>query len=358
MPAYKDDERGTYYCKFYYTDWQGNKKQKKKRGFKRKKDAEAFERQFLEKMAGTPDMTFKSLADLYMEDRKARIKASTYYNKECILNNHIMPYFGEISINKITPAVVRNWQNDMISKNYQLSYLKAINNLLGFILNYGCKYYGLLNNSASIAGNLGASKSREMNFWTVEQFNSFIENVKHPTAKMAYELLFWSGMRVGELLALQISDFNYNEKTISITKTFNVLKGEHMITSPKTKKSNRVISIPQKVCDDLLSYINSQYDIEDTRRLFLCSKTVLDYHIKKTCKNIGLKKIRIHDLRHSHASMLINLDTPILLVSERLGHEDINTTLRIYSHLYPQKRDEVQEKMNNLINQYQTSTTD
>ena len=138
MPAYKDEKTGKWFAKFYYTNWQGIKKQKWKRGFATKKEALGFERDFLEKQSANPDMTFQNLYEIYMEDMAARLKQSTLLTKKTVLQTHILPFFGNKPINEIKASDVRRWQAKLMSSpnNYSQTYLKKINTELNSIINY------------------------------------------------------------------------------------------------------------------------------------------------------------------------------------------------------------------------------
>ena len=126
MPAFKDEKRKTWFCSFYYTDFQGNKKTKKKRGFRLKKEAEEWERKFLETYTQSVDITFETLCYHYMEDRKVNLKPTSYNNKNNIVNKHYLPYFKDLRLNEITPLVIRKWQNDLISAAYKPTYLRVL----------------------------------------------------------------------------------------------------------------------------------------------------------------------------------------------------------------------------------------
>ena len=139
MPVYKDDERGTWYASFYYTDWQGRRKLKKKRGFERKKDAQEFEREFLAKQERSCDMTFASLWSLYCEDMASRLRENTLQSKKYLVERHILPFYEALKVNEITPAHVRKWQSELLSKGYAQTYVKTINNQLVAVLNYAVR---------------------------------------------------------------------------------------------------------------------------------------------------------------------------------------------------------------------------
>lgn len=361
MPVYKDEDRGTWYAKFNYTDWNGKVKQKLKRGFKKQKEAKDFERDFLSKSNAGPDMAFGQLVEIYMEDCKTRLKPTTYSNKEYVINLKILPHFEDIPLNKIEPATVRKWQNELLNheNNYSQTYLKTVNNQLSAIFNFAMKYYKLPSNPARIAGSMGKKNAESMEFWTVEEFNKFIEIVSSkPTSKAIFETLFWTGIRSGELLALTHNDFDFEEKTVYINKSYSRHEKEDLILEPKTPKSKRIITIPEHLCEIIKEYSSKLYDYEPDERLFPVTKNYLHHEMDRGAKKSGVKRIRIHDLRHSHASLLIEMGFSPLLISERLGHENIETTLQTYSHLYPNKHGEVADKLQDLIQKANSETTE
>lgn len=339
MPVYKDKDRGTWYCCFYYTDWQGSKKRKIKRGFTKQKEAKEYERNFLDKVQSNSQMTMASLTSLYIEDMQNRLRQSTMSNKKYLIDTKILPYFIKTKISDIKPTTIRHWQNELISQGYSETYLKTINNQLCAILNYAVKYYGLKENPCHKAGSMGRKNAKEMQFWTRDDFNTFINNVDDIQAYNAFLILYWCGLRVGELLALTKNDIDFENKTLSVNKSYQRLKGQDIITEPKTPKSNRLIALPDFLCKELKNYIDQLYD--DNARLFQMSKHSLYKELRQGCQQSGVKRIRIHDLRHSHASLLIELGFSPLLIAERLGHENIETTLNTYSHLYPHKQTEL-----------------
>ena len=187
------------------------------------------------------------------------------------------------------------------------------------------------------SGSMGSKHADTMKFWTAEEFDRVDKAVSDkPLSHALLNLLFWSGMREGEALALTLNDIDFENNKISITKTFTVLKGGvEAITPPKTKKSKREIDMPVFCMDIIKEYSKLIYGLKKKDRLFPVTKSYLYHELERGSALAGLQKIRVHDLRHSHASVLINMGVSILLISERLGHENIETTLRTYSHLYP-----------------------
>ena len=351
MPAYKDEKTGKWFAKFYYTNWQGIKKQKWKRGFATKKEALGFERDFLEKQSANPDMTFQNLYEIYMEDMAARLKQSTLLTKKTVLQTHILPFFGNKPINEIKASDVRRWQAKLMSSpnNYSQTYLKKINTKLNSIINYAKRFYDLNTNPCGKAGTIGKAKAEEMDYWTYDEYIAFREGVKDkPLSYICFEVLYWTGMREGELLALSPADIDLDNKIISINRTYQRIGGKDVFTSPKTRKSKRKIPIPDFLCQELLDYIQSRYMLDADERLFPVTKSYLSHEMIRGCKNTGVKKIRIHDIRHSHASLLINQGCDALMLADRLGHEKVSTTLNTYSHLFPHKQQELVHSLESL----------
>ena len=351
MPAYKDEKTGKWFAKFYYTNWQGIKKQKWKRGFATKKEALGFERDFLEKQSANPDMTFQNLYEIYMEDMAARLKQSTLLTKKTVLQTHILPFFGSKPINEIKASDVRRWQAKLMSSpnNYSQTYLKKINTELNSIINYAKRFYDLNTNPCGKAGTIGKAKAEEMDYWTYDEYIAFREGVKDkPLSYICFEVLYWTGMREGELLALSPTDIDLDNKLISINRTYQRIGGKDVFTSPKTRKSKRKIPIPDFLCQELSDYIQSRYMLDADERLFPVTKSYLSHEMIRGCKNTGVKKIRIHDVRHSHASLLINQGCDALMLADRLGHEKVSTTLNTYSHLFPHKQQELVHSLESL----------
>ena len=351
MPAYKDEKTGKWFAKFYYTNWQGIKKQKWKRGFATKKEALGFERNFLEKQSANPDMTFQNLYEIYMEDMAARLKQSTLLTKKAVLQTHILPFFGSKPINEIKASDVRRWQAKLMSSpnNYSQTYLKKINTELNSIINYAKRFYDLNTNPCGKAGTIGKAKAEEMDYWTYDEYIAFREGVKDKSLSyICFEVLYWTGMREGELLALSPADIDLDNKTISINRTYQRIEGKDVFTSPKTRKSKRKIPIPDFLCQELSDYIQSRYMLDADERLFPVTKSYLSHEMIRGCKNTGVKKIRIHDIRHSHASLLINQGCDALMLADRLGHEKVSTTLNTYSHLFPHKQQELVHSLESL----------
>ena len=330
MPVYKDEKRKSWYCSFYYTDFHGNQKRKVKRGFAKKKDAEEWERNFLVQQQQTSDISFATLCEHYLKDCKVRLKPTSYHTKANIIDKHFLPFFGSFAVADITPLVVRNWQNDIISKGYKPSFQHSLHQNLSAIFNYATKFFGLKENPCKKTGAIGKRKAESVDFWTLEEFNTFISHLDKKKKCHVYTMvtaLFWTGMRVGELLALTINDIDTINNTITISKTYRMLEGKDIVQSPKTENSSRVIDIPAELADIIISYAE-KCGVSADQRIFEFHNATLGREIDKVCEKYNLKRIRVHDLRHSHASFLINNGFSPVVIKERLGHDNIETTLQ------------------------------
>lgn len=291
-------------------------------------------------------MKFADFWKMYCADMETRLREHTMRTKKYIVELKILPYFGNKRVNDITAADIRQWQNELIKMGYSPTYLKTINNQLSAIFNYAVRYYDLKSNPCAKAGSMGKSKAEEMDFWTGEEFRRFIDSVMNKRLSyMAFMTLYWTGIRLGELLALNPKDVDLEKRTISITKSYQRLGKKDVITPPKTPKSKRVITIPEFLAADIKDYMDSLYDLQENDRLFPITKYYLEHEMQRGIKESGVKRIRVHDLRHSHASMLIELGFSLLEIANRLGHEKVETTLNTYAHLYPNKQTKLADRL-------------
>lgn len=349
VPAYRDDKTGKWYVSCRYTDWCGAKKKKVKRGFETKRDALEWERGFLLQGSANPEMTVNSFVELYKKDVSPKLKENTWITKENIITKHILPTLGEMRLCDITAKNVIDWQNQIRKEGYSDTYLRTIHNQLSTLFNHAVRFYGLKQNPAFVAGSMGAKRHAEMKFWTKSEYLKFAEvMMDRPIYYYAFEILYWCEIRVGELLALTPSDFDYRKKTLRIDESYQRLKGRDVITSPKTEKSKRVINVPDFLCEEIKEYIDSLYKPDDNDRIFSAiSKSSLNKVIKIGAEKAGVRKIRVHDLRHSAISLLIDMGFTPLAIGERVGHETQEITLN-YAHLFPNRQVEMADKLNEI----------
>lgn len=205
MAVYKEEKTNTWRAVYRYTDWNGERKQTQKRGFKTKREAQAWEREQLNKTSADLDMTFRSFVDLYTADMKTRLKENTWATKDHIIRTKLLPYFGRLKMCNITAQQIITWQNEMLNrkdengKPYSPVYLKTVHNQLSAIFNHAVRYYNLRENPCKKAGSMGKKKNREMMFWTKEQYLKFADvMMDKPLSFYAFEMLYWCGIREGD----------------------------------------------------------------------------------------------------------------------------------------------------------------
>ena len=299
MPATRDGKM--WRSQFYYKDWQGVSHKKNKRGFRTKAEAEQWERDFLQQQQRNLDINFENFVQIYYEDMEHRLRENTMRTKKFIIDLKIIPYFKNKKMNEIKASDVRAWQNALMKKGYSQTYLKTLHNQLSAIFNHAVRYYELRSNPAAKVGNMGSEEHKEMLFWTKEEYKLFAEEMMDkPLSYYAFQLLYWCGIRSGELLALTPADFNFKKKTLRINKSYQRLQGKDVITTPKTKNSIRTVVMPQFLCDEMQDCLKLYYSLKPDDRIFPVTKYYLNHEMERGCKACGVKKIRVHDLRHPY----------------------------------------------------------
>lgn len=192
----------------------------------------------------------------------------------------------------------------LVGKGYSESYHKTMHSQLSCIFNHACRFYGLKMNPARKAGVMGKEEIKEMLFWTKEEYVKFAEAIMDkPQSYYAFEILYWCGIRCGQCLALTMEDFDFERGLLRINKSYQRLEKKDIITTPKTQKSNRFVQIPGFLMDEMKEYFKMLYGYKPTDRIFQITKSFLHHEMDRGSKAAGVKRIRVHDLRHSHVSL-------------------------------------------------------
>lgn len=345
VKSYKTaDGKTKWRATFRYIDWTGKRVLKKKEGFALKREAQDYEREFLRKNVHSCDMSFASLVALYQEDADHRVRETTRGTQDSIIITWLLPFFGQLQVDKIDAVSIRKWQNELLGKTnphtggpYTPTYLRTINSRLSAILNYAVMYYGLPQNPCRPAGFMGKKKAGKMKFWTLAEFEAALAQVSNRSFRLAFLLMYWLGLRVGECLALTPADI-LPSKVARIEKTHHRKNGEDASGPPKTDNSVRNIPMPGFLYDEALRYIGALYEIDRDERIFYFNHGTLNRELDRAAAAAGVQRIRIHDIRHSHAALLVELGYSIVAVAERLG-DTVEVAMSTYSHLYPEKAD-------------------
>ena len=348
MPVYKDENRNTWYCKCNYRDWLGESKSKMKRGFATKKEALEWEREFLQRQSASMDMKLSSFVDVYFEDKAPRLKERSIMTKRTLIETKILPYFGDKQMNEITAVDIIKWQNALLNQEYKPTYLRMIQNQLTALFNHAERFYDLKDNPCKKVDKMGRANAKELNFWTKDEFEVFIQcfTEEEELYRIIFLMLFWLGCRVGELLALTSEDIDFENGTVSISKTYFRRNKTDYITAPKTESSNRKITIPQFLQKEIKQFLDRQYELMPEERIFPITDRAIQKKMKQKTEQARLKPIRVHDLRHSHIALLIEKGMQPLVIAQRVGHDSVNTTMNIYGHLYPNKQKQVADLLN------------
>ena len=348
MPVYKDEQRGTWYFKCNYRDWQGETRTKLKRGFATKREAQQGEREFLDMQSGNMNMKLAAFVEVYFNDKGTRLKERSIMTKRTLIETKIIPYFGDKSMNEITSVDIIKWQNLLMKQEYSPTYLRMIQNQLTALFNHAERFYDLRDNPCKKEDKMGRSNARELNFWTKDEYEVFIKGfgAEDEMYRIIFQMLFWLGCRIGEVLALTASDIDLENGTISVSKTFFRRNKTDYITSPKTESSNRKITIPKFLKREIKEYLDRQYELAPEDRIFPITDRAVQKKMKQKTEEAKLKPIRVHDLRHSHIALLIEKGLQPLVIAQRVGHDSVNTTMNIYGHLYPNKQKEVADLLN------------
>ncbi len=306
------------------------------------------------------NITFERAFDEYSDFLYARLKPQAWRTSISKFRLYVLPYFKKYNIFKLNTKDIIKYQTYLMNLNYSYKYEKGIFYTLVSFLNFCRIYYDLESNVASKVG-MWKNKyelEKELNIWNYTEFKQFISCVDDLIYQSLFEFLFYTGCRLGESLALSFNDISDNVLTINKTITKEFVNGKRIITPPKTKKSNRKILLdPHLIAkiNDLYYYYKKKY--KDCSKEFYIfggpnpmSPTTIERRKNNYCKIAGVKQIRIHDFRHSHATLLVNNNIPINIVADRLGHSDINLTYNIYVHRNLENEKRVIETLNSLQN--------
>ncbi len=357
MSVLKDQKRGTWLFRTYVEDKYGNLKQKSRSGFKTKGEAKLVEQQFIKD--SKKDYTLLSFHDLYKEfvkHKSQNLKPQSIRSIKSRFENHILPFFKDYKIHKIDQKVYLDWKDHIINKHFGYKYNSSLHGAVVSILNYAMDFYNLEKNIASKVGNFSKQEYiKKVDFWTYAEFNVFINNVDDDLYKTLYITLYNTGLRLGECLALNWLDLENGYLKVNKTLAKEKRNNDYIFTTPKTKQSNRQIKLDNttlKLLDDLKKHYQNYIGFEEKWFIFgglvPLSQSTVGRRKKGYCVKANVKEIKIHDLRHSHATLLLSKGIPVTVISKRLGHSDMTMTLNTYSHLIPEDENKAVDLLNNL----------
>lgn len=362
--VYKVSENNYRVIFSYISPDTNERKRTSKRGFGKKKEAEAwikdelpaFIKQLEHKETLDENLTMAELIEHYMEDARIRREETTCLTKTNIVETKILPFFKDIKVYDVSTNHIRKWQNQMmtaVKKNgepYSDTYLRSMNNQLSAIMNFAIAYHNLPSNPVLKVERMGAKNPEDDPvIWTLEEYERFSEELQDkPMFYYIFEVFFWSGIRLGELLGLKKEDVSLEEGTLRVKESYKTQTRK--MGKTKTKSSKRTVYIPQFLVEELAEYMETLYGLSEKDRIFPTSKTTLHKKLKEAAEKAGLEKITIHGFRHSHISMLMDgvSCASVVDISKRAGHKKPSTTM-IYSHRYKNKDQMIADELNRML---------
>lgn len=361
----KDTKGNSWYYRCYFTDRYGNRKQTKSRLYPTKGIASDEEHEFLRSIKTTDtidlNINFKYVCDEWLNFKRNKIKITTYYGVEKTTKKYIYKYFYNFKLHDIKIHNLQEWKNTLIKSNLSISRTNLIISYLKEILTYSNVYYDFDTKIANYLVKIRddspiKNDSLKDNYWTYEEYNRFITNVDDNYYSLIFKFLYYTGVRLGELRALNWNDIDFIKKTLSITKSMSkdsFQKGS-IIVSPKTKNSIRTLDLSNNLINELLAYKEEQkkiYGFNNNWYVFggfqYLGITTLRNKLNQYIKIANVKKITIHGFRHSHVSLLIDIGCDFKDVAERIG-DTIKMVQETYYHMFPQRKKIIIERLNNL----------
>ena len=272
------------------------------------------------------DMNFEVFVEIYLEEVRTKIKLKSFVNKKSIMEKHILPYFEGKNMREITPEEIEKWQNKMAEtidpktgRAYTKSYIKTMHGHMRAIMNY-YKFSESPSEPEATGEKWIMAWDDELEIWKPDRYMRFAEAMmEKPLFFYVFEILYWCGLRDGEILALAPDDIDFEKKEISISKTFQSLNEKEYIMSCKSMGNKRTVSMPDFVCNEMKDYMDYIYKTEVNGRLFPISKNELIYALKKGSAKAGLPEIETDGLRNSHISLLLVQGFSPDAVAERTG---------------------------------------
>ena len=306
------------------------------------------------------EMTYDAfIHDVYYPGVTPSVRPNTLSHKKQRLKDHVIPAFGKMLMKDITPQHILCWQemeredyDKRTGKPYSETYLWSNWKELKASLNYAVRYCNLPDNPCNHVPALGSQYSNKTPvIWTIEQYKQFRAAIDNRIYYLPFDILFWGGLRLGEMLALYKSDVDLSHGTLSVTKSYTLVDGEGIISLPKTEAGIRKVRIPDFVCDEFKEYFIANNDLAWDERLFSamsCERMGRALH--RYADVAEIPDTKIHNLRHSHISMLVSFGYSLLEVGKRVGHNSIQITNH-YTHAYESTQEEMVQKLNEAYNE-------
>ena len=358
----KDGRKWIFYT--WINTLSGKRKKYFSKAYHTKKEALIAEREFIASIGNyTEDinMTFKELYTAYYSYQEDKVKATTLKTYRDRIK--YMQMLDNIKLKDLSVNHYELWRKEINKIDISTAYKNDIQKFIKIVLNWGSKIYGYdfrqFYNKITKFNNPNEIK-KEMDFYTIDEFQKFISYEDDIKYKCLFETLYYCGLRKGEARALTWEDINFEDSMLRINKNATSANGNENskkfeITTPKTKSSIRTIPIPEVLLNDLKTLLESEKKVYGYNKkwfVFGSDIPITNWSVRtrknEICKKAELRQIRIHDFRHSCASLLINNGANITIVAKYLGHTKIDETLNTYSHMYKNKLNDIVKTINKL----------
>lgn len=346
----------------------GKRKQKTRSGFKTKKEAQAALAELVNKVEKGESVDFRKklfkefAIDYFEKTYINKVKPTSYDRVYQVLKKQIIPYFKDISITEMDQFVIHDFYNAKLKEGYSTSYIMGMHEVIRLLLRVAKKWDLIQKDIASMI-EPPKNKRKEMNVWSIEQVNTFMDFCSHSRYFPVFFLAAYTGMRKGEILALTWNDIDFDNRVININKTLYKLSERYSVDTPKSASAIREIYFDDEIENVLKKHRLSQKEeklrnsrvYEDKNLVFAkedgtyvppSSANVL---LANFIRQSGLPKIRFHDLRHTHATILLQMGVNPKVVSERLGHSSVQITLDVYSHVTKEIKQDISKDFSNMM---------
>lgn len=349
MRIVRSKRTGKYDVFFKFKDHQGKWRSTCRRGFATKSAAAKEVLDFVAAKKGSLEMTLRDFYEkVYKRDKYPSLKESTKQTKDTIIRTHILPALGDMRMCDIGPADVLRFFNTLEEQDYSETFLRTVRNQLSAMMNHAVTYYDLDGNPVRKVGAIGSKKpQRERPYWSQDQMEAFLETVMDkPDVHLAFLILYWCGLRCGELLSLRPMDIDAERGLIMVRRTYQRIKGKDVFTTPKTANSVRDVTMPTFLAEAVAEHIDT-FELDTNQRIFDFTKHKLSHEMKRGCKELGVEPIPIHSLRHSHVALLAAAGVPLTEVATRLGHSAAETT-ELYLHFFDSSQKNIANKLDQI----------
>lgn len=362
MPVYKDKENNTWFVAVYYKDVYGEKHQHKKRGFETRELAKRYEASFmLSDKVSQQNITFEQLCDDFINYKSTRVKARSLKDFKYTISKQLNPYFKNIKVNKIAIPVIEDFQKQLLKKDYSNSYTKNIQSLLNRILNHAVRRLIISKNPfdyIEFVRHENKKNNTKIKYWTYNQYQSFRGIINNPDDLLFFDLLYYTGMRIGEIQTRTWDDVNWGTCEIYVHDNWD--EKNHMLSQDTKNGKHRSVLLNKVLLHELKEkyardkkidgfnnrcYIFGIYDVIYQQYFTRTKDKYIELY--NSSYEVKLPRIVLHDFRHSHVSLLINNNVDSFVIAERLGHSK-EMVERVYGHMFPSKRKTILDILDNL----------